>query len=85
MLLLYSTGSVEGRGCKPLQHYSLFAFLFIDSSFFYVIHTQEQASHSKTLDTFIGQGVDIVKCFTGSSTYSLCFNNSMQTVFLAVL
>lgn len=28
MLLLYSTGSVEGRGCKPLQHYSLFAFLF---------------------------------------------------------
>lgn len=50
-----------------------------------MIHTQKQASPSKILETFIGQGVDIVKCFTGSSTYSLCFGNSMQTVFLAVL
>lgn len=80
-----TVGAVGGRGCRPLKHHSLFAFPSIDSSLFYMIHTQEQASPSRTAETFIGQGVGIVKCCTGSSTYSLCFGNSMHTVFLAVM
>lgn len=64
---------------QTLEHHSFLASLFRDPSFFDVIHAEEQASPSKTLENFIGQGVDIVKCFTSSSASSLSFSNSVTS------